>query len=196
MTAPRILLFAGSLRTGSFNRQLADLAEKCLSAAGGDVDHISLRDYPMPIYDGDEEAADGPPDAAKALHARFCAAQGIFIVSPEYNAGTPPLLKNAIDWVSRVRDHGGQPAAFERPAFAIASASPGGLGGYRGLMTLRQTLVLQLGAVVVPQMVSVSKAHEAFEDDGSLKDERSAGFLRTLSAKLVKLAQGVEAFSG
>ena len=195
MTAPRILLFAGSLRTGSFNRQLADQAEKWLTAAGGDVDHISLRDYPMPIYDGDEEAADGVPDAAKALHAKFCAAQGIFIASPEYNAGTPPLLKNAIDWVSRVRDHGGQPAAFERPAFAIASASPGGLGGYRGLMALRQTLVLQLGAVVVPQMVSVSKAHEAFEEDGSLKDERSAGFLRTLSAKLVKLAQGVEAFA-
>ena len=98
-------------------------------------------------------------------------------------------------WVHRVRDHGGQPAAFERPAFAIASASPGGLGGYRGLMALRQTLVLQLGAVVVPQMVSVSKAHEAFDDDGSLKDERSAGFLRTLSAKLVKLAQGVEVFT-
>ena len=86
-------------------------------------------------------------------------------------------------------------AAFERPAFAIASASPGGLGGYRGLIALRQSLVLQLGAVVVPQMVSVSKAHEAFEDDGSLKDERSAGFLRALSAKLVKLAQGVEAFT-
>ena len=117
----KILLFAGSLRTGSFNRQLADLAEKCVTAAGGDVDHISLRDYPLSIYDGDEEAADGPPAAAKALHAKFCEAQGVFIVSPEYNASTPPLLKNAIDWVSRVRDHGGQAAAFERPAFAIAS---------------------------------------------------------------------------
>ena len=192
----KILLFAGSTRTGSFNRRLADLAETCLTAAGGEVDHISLKDYALPLYDGDEEAADGVPEAARALHARFCAAQGIFIVSPEYNAGTPPLLKNAIDWVSRVRDHGGQAAAFERPPFAIASASPGGLGGYRGLMALRQSLVLQLGAVVIPQMVSVSKAHEAFEDDGSLKDERSAGFLRTLSAKLVKLAQGVEPFHG
>lgn len=195
MTAPRILLFAGSLRTGSFNRRLADLAEVCVTAAGGDVDHISLRDYPMPLYDGDEDAEHGPPAGATALHARFAAAQGIFIVSPEYNAGTPPLLKNAIDWVSRVKGNGGQDSAFVRPVFALASASPGGLGGYRGLIALRQSLVLQLGSTVIPQMVSVSKAHEAFKEDGSLEDERSAGFLRVLSEKLVRLAGAIEPFA-
>lgn len=195
MTAPRILLFAGSTRKGSFNRRLADLAEQTVTAAGGEVDHITLKDYVLPLYDGDEEAEHGPPEAAKALHARFAEAQGVFIVSPEYNAGTPPLLKNAIDWVSRVKNQGGQDAAFARPVFALASASPGALGGYRGLIALRQSLVLQLGAVVIPQMVSVSRAHEAFDDDGTLKDERSDGFLRVLSAKLVKLASVIEPFA-
>jgi NAD(P)H-dependent FMN reductase len=196
MTAPRILLFAGSTRKASFNRRLADLAERCLAAAGGDVDHITLKDFPLPIYDGDLEEEEGVPESGKALHGKFAAAQGVFIVSPEYNAGTPPLLKNAIDWVSRVRDHGGQDAAFARPVFALASASPGGLGGYRGLISLRQSLVLQLGATVIPQMVSVSRAHEAFEEDGALKDERSAGFLRVLSEKLVTLAAAVKPFEG
>ncbi|MBX7247548.1 MAG: NAD(P)H-dependent oxidoreductase [Caulobacteraceae bacterium] len=192
MTPPRILLLAGSLRTGSFNRRLAEAAERCIAAAGGDVEHITLRDYPLPIYDADLEEEEGVPETGRRLHARFAEAQGVFIASPEYNAGTPPILKNAIDWVSRVRDQGGQDAAFVRPVFAIASASPGGLGGYRGLMALRQSLTLQLGATVIPQMVSVSRAHEAFEEDGSLKDERSAGFLRTLSARLVKLASAIE----
>jgi len=194
--APRILLFAGSLRAGSFNRKLADLADRAVAAAGGEVEHISLRDYPLPIYDGDLEAEEGVPESARRLHALFRAAQGVFIVSPEYNAGTPPVLKNAVDWVSRVREHGGMASAFERPVFALASASPGRFGGYRGLMALRQSLVLQLSATVLPQMVSIAAAHEAFDETGALKDARSAATLDKVARKLVAEAQRVEPYAG
>lgn len=193
---PRILLFAGSLRAGSYNRLLADQAETALAEAGGEVEHITLKDFPLPIYDADLEAETGVPDNAQALHAMFRAAQGIMIVSPEYNAGTPPILKNAIDWVSRVREHGGQTAAFERPVFALASASPGRFGGYRGLMALRQSLVLQLMATVLPQMVSIPAAHEAFAEDGSLQDARTVGALAKLAEKLVEEAGRVEPYAG
>ena len=192
MTAPRILLFAGSLRTGSYNRRLADLAEAALDKAGAEVEHITLKDYPLPIYDADLEAEDGLPASALALHAKFRAAQGIMIVSPEYNAGTPPILKNAIDWISREREHGGMAAAFEVPVFALASASPGRFGGYRGLMALRQSLVLQLMATVIPQQTAITFAGDAFDEDGGLKDPRSAGSLRKQAEKLVAVARRAE----
>jgi NAD(P)H-dependent FMN reductase len=181
----RILVFSGSARKGSFNQRLADLAARAIGEAGGEVTRLSLRDYPLPIYDGDDEEAGGPPENARRLHEVFRSHGGVFIASPEYNAGVTPLLKNTIDWVSRVRDQGGQAAAFGRPVFAIGSASPGGLGGYRGLMVLRQTLTLGLSATVLPAMTSVSAAHEAFDEAGDLKSERSAKSLRALAAQLV-----------
>ena len=193
---PKILLLAGSLRTGSYNRKLADLAEAALAEAGGEVDHITLKDYPLPIYDGDLEAESGVPENGLALHAKFRTAQGIMIVSPEYNAGTPPILKNAIDWISRARDHGGMAAAFERPVFALASASPGRFGGYRGLIALRQSLVLQLMATVIPQMTSITFAAEAFAEDGLLKDPKAAGTLRKQAGRLIEAAKRVEPSQG
>jgi NAD(P)H-dependent FMN reductase len=189
---PKILLLAGSLRTGSYNRMLADLAEIALAEAGGDVDHITLKDYPLPIYDGDLEAEEGVPAPAQALHARFRTSHGIMIVSPEYNAGTPPVLKNAIDWISRVRDHGGMAAAFEVPVFALASASPGRFGGYRGLMALRASLVLQLTAMVIPQQTAITFAGDAFNEDGSFQDPKSAAALVRQAGKLVEAARRVE----
>jgi len=189
---PRILLFAGSLRTGSFNRTLADLAESALTEAGAEVEHITLRDYPLPIYDADLEAEDGVPENAQALHAKFRTSHGVMIVSPEYNAGIPPILKNAIDWISRVRDHGGMAAAFETPVFALASASPGRFGGYRGLMALRQSLVLQLMATVIPQQTAITFAGDAFAEDGSFKDPKSAGSLKKQAEKLVAAARRME----
>ncbi|HEU4409338.1 MAG TPA: NAD(P)H-dependent oxidoreductase [Polyangiaceae bacterium] len=182
----RILVFSGSARQGSLNQRLADLAARALGEAGGEVTRLSLRDYPLPIYDGDEEeAGGGPPENARRLHEIFRSHGGVFIASPEYNAGVTPLLKNTLDWVSRVRDHGGQAAAFGRPVFALGAASPGGFGGYRGLMVLRQTLTLGLSATVLPAMASVSAAHEAFDAAGDLKSERSAKSLRALAAQLV-----------
>jgi chromate reductase len=109
MSVPKILVFAGSIRTGSFNARLAALAAKELALAGADVTRISLEDYPLPIYDGDDEAESGVPDNAKKLKSMMAAHQGVFIASPEYNASVTPLLKNTIDWISRVRERGEPP---------------------------------------------------------------------------------------
>ena len=186
MASPRILTFAGSLRTGSYNRRLADLTSQRLQAAGAEVTPLDLRDYPLPIYDADLEEREGVPQLATVLHERFRGHKGVFIASPEYNANLSPLLVNVIAWVSRVRDHGGIAAAFGTPVFAIGSASTGALGGYRGLMALRQSLELQLQARVLPEMVSVPSAQEAFDEAGGLRIPRSAQALDRLVTKLVQ----------
>src|SRR5262249_59760870 len=104
MTAPKILVLAGSIRTGSFNGKLAAAAARQLALAEADVTLISLADYPMPLYDGNLEAASGPPENAHRLKRLMCLHHGVFITSPEYNASITPLLKNTLDWVSRVRE--------------------------------------------------------------------------------------------
>ena len=112
---------------------------KELALADAEVTRISLVDYPLPLYDGDVEAKSGPPQNAVLLKRMLCAHHGVFIVTPEYNASVPPLVKNAIDWISRVRERGEAPlAVFKRRAFALGSASPGGFGGMRSLLALRQ----------------------------------------------------------
>lgn len=168
MGTPKILAFAGSTRTGSFNAKLLDAAVRHLTGAGAQVTRISLADYAMPIYNGDTETNDGVPEAGRKLHELFRSHDGIFIASPEYNANATPLLVNTLAWVSRVQADGGQSAAFGQPVFALGSASPGGFGGYRGLMALRHMLELQLMAQVLPQMVSVPGAHDSFDDNGEL----------------------------
>ena len=123
---PKILVFAGSIRTGSHNARLAALAAKELALTGADVTRISLEDYPLPIYDGDDEAKSGAPANARKLKQMMAAHQGVFIASPEYNASITPLLKNTIDWISRVRERGEPPlAVFKNRAFAIGGASDG-----------------------------------------------------------------------
>lgn len=185
MHMPRILVLAASTRTGSFNRRLAELASRRLEAAGAQVTHPDLRNYRLPIYDADLEKAEGMPEAAQKLHELFRTHDGIFIASPEYSANASPLLLNMLAWVSRVRDHGGIPAAFGRAVFALGSASPGGLGGYRGLMALRSSLELQLMARVLPVMVSVGAAHEAFDEQGELLQATSHQMLTQLVGDLV-----------
>lgn len=185
MPTPRILVFAGSTRAGSLNARLAALVVKELALQDVPVTQISLADYPLPLYDGDLEAASGVPENAKALHRLMTEHEGIFIASPEYNAGMPPLLKNAIDWASRIR---GQPAPWKGRVFAIGAASPGGFGGYRGLIQLRQTLGLGLGATVLPEMTVVIRANDAFDDIGSFKDEAMTKTLQTMLARLVEEA--------
>src|SRR6201991_2858180 len=123
MSVPKILVFAGSIRTGSFNARLAALAAKELALSGADVTRISLEDYPLPLYDGDDELNSGVPAHAKNLKAMVAAHRGVFIASPEYNASVTPLLKNAIDWISRVRGRDEPPlAAFKGRAFALGGA--------------------------------------------------------------------------
>jgi chromate reductase len=187
---PRILVFAGSIRTGSFNAQLAAVTAKELTHADADVSLISLADYPMPLYDGDHEAASGPPESAVKLKRMFAAHHGIFIASPEYNASVTPLLKNTIDWVSRVRDGKEPPlAAYRNRVFALGSASNGSYGGMRSLMVLRQTLELGCGALVIPEQIVVRGAASAFDHMGNLKDEQLAGLLTGVTRRLIEMAR-------
>ena len=168
----RLLFFAGSTREGSFNKRLAALAHHIAEANGIEAVLIDLKDYPMPIYNGDLEAADGPPERARAFKALLGEYQGVFIATPEYNSSVPPLLKNALDWVTRVRAKGESGLeVFRTRVFAISGASPGYYGGMRSLMHLRQILEIGMGATVIPQQIALPRAMDAFEADGSLKDQ-------------------------
>ena len=189
MAVPRILVIPGSLRTGSHNARLAALAAKELLLAEAEVTLLSLDDYPLPLFDADLAAASGPPQAAAQLKRMFIAHQGVFITSPEYSASVTPLLKNTIDWISRVRDRG-EPtyAAFKGRVFAIGSATNSGSGGLRSLMALRQILELGCGALVIPEQVAVPRAEEAFDDKDNLKDETLAAALKAMARRLVELA--------
>jgi chromate reductase len=189
MATPKILVLAGSLRTGSHNTRLAALAAKEFALAEADVTRISLAEYPLPLFDGDFATDAGVPRNAVRLTQMLYAHQGVFMTSPEYSASVTPLLKNAIDWISRVRQHG-EPAyaAFKGRVFAIGSASPGAAGGLRSLMALRQILELGCGALVIPEQINVGRADQAFDDMDNLKDESLAAMLKALARRLVDMA--------
>ena len=192
MPIPKILVLAGSIRAGSFNARLAALAAKEIARAEAEVTRISLLDFPLPLYDGDHEARSGPPDNAVKLKGMFCAHQGVFIASPEYNASLTPLLKNTIDWISRVRENK-EPAlaAYRNRVFALGSASNGTYGGMRSVMALRHVLELGCAALVIPEQIAVREASHAFDENDELKDERSAALLRALARRLVELARQI-----
>ena len=168
----RLLFFAGSACEGSLNKKLARLARHIAEANGIEAVFVDLADYDMPIYHGDLEAADGPPERARAFTALLADYDGVFIATPEYNASVPALLKNTLDWVSRMRGNGLSGAeVFKTRVFAISGASPGYYGAMRSLLALRQILEVGLGATVIPQQMALPRAMHAFEEDGSLKDE-------------------------
>jgi chromate reductase len=190
MPHPKILVIPGSIRNRSHNARLAALAAKELTLADADVSMISLFDYPMPIYDADHDVVAGPPPNAVKLKKMIAAHRGVFISCPEYNASIPPLVKNMIDWVSRVHERGDPPyAAFRGRAFALGAASPDALGGARGLLALRQVLELGCGALVLPEQVVVPSAENAFDELDNLKDARHATALKELARRLVEMAQ-------
>jgi len=190
MSLPKILVFAGSIRTGSYNARLAALATKELALAGADATRISLEDYPLPLYDGNLEAQSGPPENAVKLKRLMGMNQGVFIASPEYNASITPLLKNTIDWISRVRERGEAPlAVFQNRVFALGGASDGAYGAMRSLLALRQVLELGCGALVIPEQVAVMRASEAFDDMDHLKEERSANALKRVLQRLTEMAR-------
>ena len=190
MAPPKILVIPGSIRTGSLNARLAAVIVKELALLDAEVTQISLSEFPLPIYDGDLEIRSGVPKNAVDLKRMIGAHHGVFIVSPEYNSSVPPLLKNAIDWVTRVRERNetfGQ--VFRERAFAIGAASDGKYGGLRVLMALRQILTLGCGATVIPQQMSLSFADQAFDDMDRFKDERDAIMLRGVARQLIDVAQ-------
>jgi chromate reductase len=190
MAPARILVFPGSLRTGSYNVRLAALMVKELTIADAEVTRISLADYPLPVYDADLEAKSGPPANAVKLKQMIMAHRGVFIAGPEYNASITPLLKNALDWVSRVRERG-EPAlaAYQNRVFALGSASPGRFGGMRSLLAMRQVLEVGCGALVIPDQISIAQADQAFDELENLKDGRAADQLRAVARRLIEMAR-------
>lgn len=189
MKKPRILAFGGSLRAESFNQKLVAIAVEGARDAGAEVTLISLRDFRMPIFDADYEAAEGMPEIARKLKALFAEHEGLIIASPEYNSSFTAALKNAIDWVSRDTSPDEKPlSALSGKFAAILGASPGGYGGARSLAQLRPVLE-NIGISVLPEQVTVPKAHEAFGADGKLLDPAKNAAVKALGASLAaKLA--------
>lgn len=183
---PKILAFGGALRRDSFNQKLAARAAEGAREAGADVTVIALRDFPMPLYDFDIQAAGGLPDEAKRLKALFREHHGFIIASPEYNSSFSGALKNAIDWISRSESKD-EPsmAVFSGKMAAICSASPGALGGLRGLVPLRM-LLGNIGVTVLSDQVTLPNAGAAFTDDGKLADEKLDARVRALGATLAR----------
>src|SRR3954449_6222337 len=169
MSAQKILVIPGSLRTGSLNAKLAATIALALSQAGAEITRISLSDFPLPIYDGDLQAKSGVPKHAVNLKRMMSAHHGVLIVTPEYNSSVPPLVKNTIDWVTRVQDaHETRGQVFRDRAFAIAAASENRLGGTRSLAALRLILTA-CHALVIPNQLALSFATEAYDDMDRLK---------------------------
>ncbi|MBL8565040.1 MAG: NAD(P)H-dependent oxidoreductase [Hyphomicrobiaceae bacterium] len=188
-TDVRLLFISGSARKSSYNKKLARLGVAIAEANGIPATFLDLGDYPMPIYDGDLEAEVGPPDQARKLKHVMGLHTGIFFASPEYNSSISPLLKNAIDWVSRVREDDEEPLeVFRTRVFAIGAASPGALGGLRGLNAVRQVLELGVGALVLPEQFAVARAGDAFDEHGHLKDKDMQGKYKAQIQKLARAA--------
>jgi chromate reductase, NAD(P)H dehydrogenase (quinone) len=185
----KILVIPGSLRTGSLNVKLAATIAAELAQAGAEITRVSLGDFPLPIYDGDLQAKSGVPKSAINLKRIMSSHHGVLIVTPEYNASIPSLLKNAIDWVSRVQDpHETRGDVFRDRAFAIASASGGRLGGARALMALRLILTA-CQAHVIPSQLSLPFANEAYDDMDRLKQPADIEAQKALVRQLIEISQ-------
>jgi chromate reductase len=186
MSRKRILAFGGSLRSASFNHQLATLAAR---GAGDQVTLIRLKDFPMPIFDEDLEAEKGMPESAAKLKKLFAEHDGFIIASPEYNSSYSAALKNAIDWVSRATADDEPPlSVFKGKTAAILAASPGGYGGSRGLAVLR-TLLENISVTVLEDQVTVAKVHEIMNDQGELTDAKLQASVLELGSKLAKVLE-------
>jgi NAD(P)H-dependent FMN reductase len=179
----RILAFAGSTRSKSYNKLLLGAAVRGVEAGGATCNVIDLKDYPLPIYDGDLEETDGLPDNAVALRELLTQHDGLLIASPEYNSSISAVLKNTIDWVTRTPERGADLSGFTGKVAALLSASPGALGGLRGLVTLR-SLLGNIGVLVLANQVTVAAAHDAFAADGSLKDDKQRARAERLGREL------------
>ncbi|MFO1349505.1 MAG: NAD(P)H-dependent oxidoreductase [Gammaproteobacteria bacterium] len=184
MSKPKILVFAGSTRQQSFNKKLIRIAVGGAEAAGGDLTLIDLRDYPMPLYDGDLEANSGIPDNGMKLKKLFLEHRGLLLSCPEYNSSISGVLKNTLDWVSRTAPGEKPLECFKGKAVTLMSASPGNLGGLRGLVHVRAILG-NIGCIVLPDQIAVNKAGEAFDEDGQLRDANQQKAIQSLGAGLV-----------
>ncbi|MBL8826493.1 MAG: NAD(P)H-dependent oxidoreductase [Planctomycetaceae bacterium] len=181
--AVRILALAGSVRVDSFNKRLLRIAADGAREAGAEVTLVDLKDYPLPLFDEDLEAAQGSPALALQLKQLFLDHHALLIASPEYNSSITPVLKNALDWVSRRAPNEPRLAAYQGKVATLCSASPGALGGLRGLVHLRAILG-NVGVIVLPEQIALPKADEAFASDGALLDAKLHASVKQLGANL------------
>lgn len=179
----KILVFSGSARKESLNKRLAKAATKILNEQGAEATFLELGDYPMPIYHGDVEADDGVPEQAKQVEEILQAHEGIVIASPEYNGTFSPLLKNSIDWITRIGR-----GAFRGKTAVLLSAAPGALGGLRGLVQTR-AMLSSIGVIVLPEQLAVAKAREAFDESGELIEESYKERLTQIAQKLIDVTE-------
>lgn len=186
----KIVAFAGSLRSGSHNKKLIRIAAAGARAAGAQVTDLDLRDVAMPLYDGDIEREQGLPPNAKVFKRLLVEHHGMLISSPEYNSAFPAVLKNAIDWASRPEPNEPALAAFKGKIAGLLAASPGQLGGVRGLAVLR-SILSNIGVIVIPTQMAIARANDAFDEDGSLKDERQQAGIEAVGAEVVRFARGL-----
>lgn len=179
----KITALAGSLRAASFNKALL---AACVELAPEGM-HIELHTlHGVPPFNEDDEKA-GTPEAVERLRAALGGADGLLVATPEYNAGVPGVLKNAIDWASRPEPNEPSLVAFKNKIAGLVSASPGNLGGVRGLAALRSILT-NIGVIVIPTQLAIARASDAFEQDGSLKDERQQDAVASIGAETVSFA--------
>jgi NAD(P)H-dependent FMN reductase len=189
MAAPKILVIPGSLRSGSHNAKLAMAAADEFVRADAEVTRISLSDFPLPIYDGDLQARSGVPINAVNLKRMIGAHQAVLIVTPEYNSSIPALVKNTIDWISRVQDpHEARGQVFREKPFAIAAASQNRLGGTRALAALR-LILSACHATVIPNQIALSFADEAYDDMDRLKNQADIDALKGVVRQLIEVSQ-------
>lgn len=178
----KILCFAGSARAESLNKKLAMLGAKVMESLGVESQFVDLKDYPLPLYDGDFEQNNPYPENAAKLKQLLQGHQGFLIASPEYNSSITALLKNTLDWITRSEDKGTDLSAFSSKIIAIVSASPGMLGGLRGLVHIR-SILSNIGAIVIPNQLAIGQGFQAFDKTGSLTDSnQSEQFHATLEA--------------
>ena len=186
MTTPRILVFAGSARSASLNKRLAAAAARAAQAAGAQATLLDLREYELPLYDGDLEQRGLPPKLAE-LKALFKAHHGLLLACPEYNGSITPLLKNTLDWVSRPAPGEKPLECYEGKVAGLVAASPGALGGLRGLVHVRAILG-GIRVLVVPEQAAIGGANKAFDEQGELVDEKQRASVSAVANAVVRLS--------
>lgn len=188
----RILILAGSARRDSFNEKIAAIASEIAAELGAEVDHLKPAELPLPIFDQDLEASEGMPANAKAIKQRFLQADALILACPEYNSGITPLLKNIIDWVSRSEDDNELPlSAYRGKVAGLLAASPGALGGLRGLVQVR-SILSNIGVIVVPKQHALSGASDKFDEQGKLKDDKQLKAVRSVVEEVYNVTRALK----
>ena len=190
MKTPKILAFAGSIREDSVNKRLARIALRAAQEAGAETTFVDLRDYQMPLYCQDDEGENGMPESVIQLKELMKSHEGFLIASPEYNGSLTGILKNTIDWMSRPYADDPRMACFDGKIAGLMAASPGGLGGIRGLSHLR-TILAGIGALVLPNHVAVGQSGTNLVDDESVKNESLQKAITVLSTEMVRVIRGL-----